>query len=323
MSAVSAPLALLFAGQGSQVPGMGASLAETCDGCRATFAAADAALGYSLHRVLVSGTAEELRRTEITQPALLTLGVAHAEHLAGLGIRPTMVLGHSLGQYTALVASGALSFEDALRLVALRGKLMQEAVPEGEGAMVVISGLDIAHVEEACTRSRVESSAMAASIACINAPRQLVIAGPASAVDMASTWCEEAGGGIIQLEVSAPFHCPMLTPMIPGFREALAKVVIRKPMIPVIDNVTGVAVWEPDAIRSFLLRHLTEPVQFAASLSYAASQGVRRFVQCGPGASLLSFVKRCVPGAIGTTFEQELQGHTRDAEQKRVVHVAA
>lgn len=318
MSASSGSLALLFAGQGSQVPGMGARLAQ-CEGCRAIFASADAALGAPLHHALVEGTAEELRRTEITQPALLALGTAHAEHLASLGVRPDMVLGHSLGQYTALVVAGALSFEDALRLVALRGKLMQETVPEGEGAMVVISGLEVAEVEEACAGAHLEANEPA-SIACINAPRQLVIAGPASSVEVASARCEEAGGIVVPLAVSAPFHCSMLAPMAPKFREALAGVNVRRPTIPVIDNVTSVAVWEPDAIRASLVRHLVEPVQFAASLAHVAGRGVRRFVQCGPGGSLLSFARRCVPGGTYATFEQE---HVAHVAPRGFVHAAA
>ncbi len=292
----AAPMALLFAGQGSQATGMGKDLVVACDGCRDIFAQADRAVGFELSRIMAHGPADELRRTAVAQPALLVLGVAQATHLASLGVRPAIMAGHSLGQYTALVVTGAIAFDDAVRLVALRGKLMQEAVPEGHGAMAAVSGLDRSTVHAACMSAAADTGGTV-TIACYNAPGRLVIAGDAVAVEAAMQICDEADGGVLPLEVSAPFHCALLAPMVPEFQIALADVAIRRPEIPIVDNVTGDEVAEPESIRRVLLRQIEAPVLFEESLRYIGNRGIRRFVQCGVGASLLGFAKRAVPEA--------------------------
>jgi [acyl-carrier-protein] S-malonyltransferase len=294
-------IAFLFAGQGSQVVGMGADLVSACADCRATFEAADSALGFSLSRVMAEGPAEELRRTEIAQPAILTLSVAHAFHLQSLGIMPDMLIGHSLGQYSALVVAGALDFASAVRLVSGRGRLMQEAVPEGMGAMMAIIGLERDLVYAAC---RAAEPIGVVNVASHNSPGQTVISGACDAVSAAAEHCEEQGGSAVPLSVSAPFHCQLLAPMMPAFTSLVEATAFTDPTLPVVDNVTALPLTDAAAVRRSLIAQIMAPVLFEEGLRFLGDARVDRFVQCGPGKSLLGFAKRVVSGVELITFEQ-------------------
>lgn len=294
-------LAFLFVGQGSQKAGMGVALTASCDDCQATFRAADNALGFPLSKVMAEGPEEKLRRTEIAQPALLTLTVAHARHLISLGIVPDALAGHSLGQYAALVVAGALDFESAVPLVAERGRLMQQAVPEGQGAMMAVVGLERQLVYAACKAAQAIG---VVNVACHNTLGQTVISGAQDAVAAAADRCEDEGGGVVPLSVSAPFHCDLLSPMVPAFAELVEAVPFTDPAQPVIDNVTAQPLPDADAVRQSLVDQWTKPVLFEESLRYLVDAGVKRFIQCGPGKILLSFARRVAPRAKFETFEQ-------------------
>ncbi len=294
-------LAFLFAGQGSQKVGMGAALAALSDDYQNTLHMADAALGYGLGKIMAEGPEEELRRTTVAQPALLTLTVAQARYLMAQGIVPDYLAGHSLGQYAALVIAGAITFGDCVRLVAERGRLMQETVPEGEGMMAAIVALDRSTVYEACAAA---SEAGIVDVACHNAPGQTVVSGSVAAVEAVIDYCEERDGGAVVLSVSAPFHCRLLTPMVAPFSKLLEVIPFHTPKLPVIDNVTARPLGDADAVRQSLIAQITSPVLFEESLAYMDSSGVDRFVECGPGKSLVAFTKRTVPHALVETFEQ-------------------
>lgn len=291
----------LFVGQGSQSPGMGADLAAACADCRATFETADRALNYPLSQVMAAGPEETLRRTAIAQPAILTLSVAHARHLIAEGVTPDLLIGHSLGQYSALVIAGALDFEHAVRLVAERGRLMQETVPEGKGAMAAIVGLDREIVYQACDTAR---SVGIVNVACHNAPGQTVISGEQQAVAAACEYCEEEGGGAVPLPVSAPFHCDLLLPMVPAFQRLVEATPVQDPALPVLDNVTAEPLRDAAAVRRSLVEQLTRPVLFEESLRSVEAHEEDRCIQCGPGKSLLSFARRILPKVRLATFEE-------------------
>ncbi len=325
-------LAFLFSGQGSQVVGMSAALAASCpdcmhklserdrttaalpdDGstvmhgtamtcleCQATFGAADRSLGFSLSQVMERGTPEQLRRTEITQPALLTLAVAEAYRLMEHGLMPDMIAGHSLGQYSALVVAGAIEFEQAVRLVAARGRLMQRTVPEGTGMMMAIVGMDRSDIYQICQQV---SPRGVVGVALHNSPGQTVISGEREAVLAAADCCEEAGGSVVEVPVSVPFHCELLAPMVPTFARLVDQAGIEAPKLPVIDNVTALPLTDATSVRESLIQQVTRPVLFEESLDYLVQAGVNHFVQCGPGKSLLSFAQRVSRTAKTETFE--------------------
>ncbi len=296
-------IAFLFAGQGSQMVGMGRDLVASCEDCRATFNAADRALRFSLSKIMFEGPEEELRRTAITQPAVLTLSVAHARHLISAGIQPDWLAGHSLGQYAALVIARALEFEDAVRLVAERGRLMQETVPEGRGAMMAIIGLERERVYAACQQARGEG---VVNVATHNSPEQTVISGEQKAVQAAAVRCEEEDAMTVPLRVSAPFHCDLLRPMVPVFKKLVDAIPIRDPVYPVIDNVTAQPLADAAAIRQSLCDQITSPVLFDETLQYLVQQGADRFIQCGPGKSLLGFAAQVDADAKRQTFDQTI-----------------
>jgi [acyl-carrier-protein] S-malonyltransferase len=296
-------IALLFAGQGSQTPGMGAALRESCGDCRATFAAADEALQMDLSGLMAGGSAPELRLTAIAQPALLTLSVAQARHLLERGLEPAALAGHSLGQFSALVTAGAIDFADSVRLVHQRGLLMQATVPEGDGAMTAIVGLDTDEVEAKCIAAR---SHGVVDVACYNSPGQVVISGSRAAVDAAAAACEDEGGGAVRLEVSVPFHCSLLEPMLPAFASLVDALALQEPCLPVIDNVTALPLTDAASVRASLVAQVTAPVRFAESLAWLSEAGCKRFVQCGPGNAPLGFAKRVAPGGIYESLDQAL-----------------
>ena len=293
--------AFLFAGQGSQKVGMGVDLAAACDDCRTTMTSADTALGFALTKIMAFGPEEELNYTGHTQPAILCLSVVQARHLQSLGIQPDFFAGHSVGTYSALAASGALDYHVGLRLVAERGRLMQQTVPLGKGAMMAIVGLDREAVYDAVRKAR---SSGVVNVAAHNCPGQTVISGEVAAVEKAAELCEEEGGGAVPLKLSVPAHSDLLTPMLPEFSRLVHNTPIANFEIPVIDDVTGKPFTSSTAVRASLIAQITSPVLFEEGIQYLIGAGVDRFIQCGPGKSLLNLVQRIAPKVDLCTFEE-------------------
>jgi len=293
-------LALLFPGQGSQEVGMGKDAYAASPAARDVFDAADAALGFPLSRLCFEGPDEELLRTEIQQPAILTTGVALLRALEERApVRPGYVAGHSLGEYTALVASGALGFEDAVRLVQARGRFMQEAVPEGRGAMVAVLGLAPEEVDIACEGARAATGKIAAP-ANYNSPQQTVIAGDVVAVEVACARARQEGAKrTIPLAVSAPFHCELMAPAAARLSLELTRIHFSDARPPVVTNVEA----EPNASASrmaeLLESQVTAPVRFNEMIQRMAELGVKRFLEIGTGRVLTGLMAR-----IGRGFER-------------------
>ena len=286
-------LAFVFPGQGSQAVGMLADVGATWPVVQETFAEASEALGYDLWALVQNGPESELNSTEKTQPALLTAGVAlwRAWQQQG-GKTPDFLAGHSLGEYTALVAAGCISLADGVRLVALRGQLMQQAVPAGEGAMAAILGLDDAAVQQCCAEA---SAVGVVSAVNYNAPGQVVIAGSSAAVARAIELLKAAGAKrALPLPVSVPSHCALMQPAAEKLREALAAVSFSAPVIPVVQNVGGRIEADVDAMRSALVSQLYSPVLWTTSVEALAGLGVSRILECGPGKVLCGLNKRIV-----------------------------
>jgi [acyl-carrier-protein] S-malonyltransferase len=292
--------AFLFSGQGSQAVGMGADLARRCAGCADVFSEADRALGYPLTRRMFEGPEADLRRTEVQQPALLAIAVAQGQHLLASGVEPCALIGHSLGHYAALVVARVLDYAAALTLVAARGRLMQEASPEGRGTMAAVSGLALPQVRSICRRVQ---PAGVVVVACHNAPGQTVISGETAAVEAAVDACIEDGGGAVLLPVSTAFHSPLVAPMVPMFARLLDAVELRSPIVPVIDNVTALPLGDGPSVRRSLVEQIEAPVLFEESVRFLLAQGVRRFVGCGPGKGVLGFARKIDPGAEYTPFD--------------------
>ena len=288
-------LAWLFPGQGSQAVGMGRDVHAASPAAREVFERADEALGFPLSRLCFEGPEAELRRTEIQQPAILATSVALLRALedeAGGKLRPACVGGHSLGEYTALVASGALGFEEAVRLVALRGRLMQEAVPEGRGSMAAVLGLSAPVVEEVCERAREETGGVVTP-AGYNAPEQTSIAGHREAVERARELALEAGARrCVALDVSAPFHCPLMAPAAEKLDAELAAASFADPDPPVVANVDARPNRRADRIRELLRRQVTEPVRFVEMIRTLRELGVTHVLEVGPGRVLSGLAGR-------------------------------
>ncbi|MDH5183905.1 MAG: ACP S-malonyltransferase [Gammaproteobacteria bacterium] len=286
-------LAFVFPGQGSQSVGMLAELAESFPIVKQTYQEASDVLGYDLWKLISEGPVEELNQTHITQPALLAAGIAvwRVWQQKG-GAQPVVLAGHSLGEYTALVAAGAISFVDAIALVAERGKYMQEAVPAGEGGMAAILGLDDDKVIAVCEQA---ADGEIVSAVNFNSPGQVVIAGQASAVDRAIEIAKEAGAKrALKLAVSAPSHCALMQPAAKRLAERLASIEIQPPSIPVINNADVSMTTDADAIRDALVRQLYSPVRWVESVEKMSSDGVDRLIECGPGKVLVGLNKRIV-----------------------------
>lgn len=284
-------LAFVFPGQGSQSIGMLADLAQHYPVVTHTFAEASAQLGYDLWQVVQQGPEDKLNQTAVTQPAMLAAGVAtwRVWQQRG-GAQPTLLAGHSLGEYTALVCSGAIAFADAIRLVAERGRLMQEAVPAGAGAMAAILGLDDEQVIAVCAQA---AQGEVVSAVNFNSPGQVVIAGNKTAVERAVELMKEAGAKrALLLSVSVPSHCSLMEPAAVKLKEQLARIELKSPAIPVINNVDVKAVSSPDEIRDALARQLYRPVRWVETIQGMASQGVTRVIECGPGKVLAGLNKR-------------------------------
>ncbi|RUO55764.1 ACP S-malonyltransferase [Pseudidiomarina homiensis] len=283
--------AFVFPGQGSQTVGMLADLATEYPQIEQTFAEASEALGYDLWELVQQGPSEKLNETQRTQPALLTASVAIYRVIEAQGVpAPEWLAGHSLGEYSALVCSGAMDFADAVRLVAKRGALMQEAVPAGVGAMAAIIGLDDALVEEACAAAAGDQVVSAVNF---NSPGQVVIAGHAEAVERAGEACKEAGAKrALLLPVSVPSHCALMQPAAEKLAVELGKITLRTPNIPVVNNVDVSVEREADAIRDALVRQLYSPVRWTETIQYLAKQGVTELYEIGPGKVLSGLTKR-------------------------------
>jgi len=284
-------LAFVFPGQGSQAVGMLSELADRYAVVRTTFEEASQILGYDLWQLVQEGPAEALNQTDKTQPAILTASVAIWRVWQELeGPRPAMVSGHSLGEYSALVCAGAMSFADAVRLVKLRGEFMQQAVPEGAGAMAAILGLADDKVEEAC-----QAAAEGDVVAPVNynCPGQVVIAGSAAAVERAGTKCQELGAKrVVSLPVSVPSHCELMKPAAERLAEELDKITIEEPRIPVVQNVDGLPHSDVDIIRENLLAQLYSPVRWVSCVEHMIAQDVDTTVECGPGKVLVGLNKK-------------------------------
>jgi len=293
----SKKIAFLFPGQGSQAVGMGRAFAQASPEARARFAAADAALGVGLTRLCFEGPLDQLTRTANAQPAVLTVSVVAAEALAAAGVRPDLVAGHSLGEYSALVAAGALEFADAVHTVRARGTFMQESVPEGQGGMAAILGAPAAAVRQACAEVEREGHGVV-EVANLNAPDQTVISGTAAAVARAMALCEGRGAKrAVRLQVSAPFHCRLLQPAAARLAEALRGVGVRPPRIPVVRNVDAEPMTDPAEVIPGLVRQVCAPVLWEPSVRRLVKEGVEVFIEVGPGRVLAGLVKRIVSGA--------------------------
>jgi [acyl-carrier-protein] S-malonyltransferase len=290
-------LALLFPGQGSQEVGMGRDVYEASSAARAVFEAADRALGFPLTKLCFEGPEAELRRTEIQQPAILATSIALLRALEERGpVLPACVAGHSLGEYSALVASGALSLESAVALVHARGRFMQEAVPEGRGAMAAILGADPEIVAESCAAAARETGGVVEP-ANWNSPLQTVIAGEAAAVERACAIARERGAKkAVPLAVSAPFHCSLMAPAAEKLAAELALVRFAAPRVPVVTNVEATPNADAARIPDLLRRQVTAPVRFTESVRAMAALGVTRVLEIGPGRVLGGLVARIERG---------------------------
>ncbi|KFK96482.1 MULTISPECIES: ACP S-malonyltransferase [unclassified Serratia (in: enterobacteria)] len=285
--------AFVFPGQGSQTVGMLADLAAQFPIVEQTFSEASSALGYDLWQLVQQGPAEELNKTWQTQPALLAASVAIFRVWQQQGGKtPAMMAGHSLGEYSALVCAGVLEFAAAIRLVELRGKLMQEAVPEGTGAMYAIIGLDNDSIAKACEES---AQGQVVSPVNFNSPGQVVIAGNKEAVERAGAACKAAGAKrALPLPVSVPSHCALMKPAADKLAVALQSVAFSAPVVPVVNNVDVRAETAPEAIRSALVRQLYSPVRWTESVEFMAAEGVASLLEIGPGKVLTGLTKRIV-----------------------------
>ena len=285
-------IAFVFPGQGAQKVGMGKSLAAAFPVCRDTFAEADAALDASLSALCFEGPEDRLMLTENTQPAILAMSTAVCRLIEQEGITPSYTAGHSLGEYSAHVASGTLSFADALRTVRRRGRYMQEAVPVGRGAMAAVLGLDAAAVDEACVDARA-ASGLVVTPANLNAPGQVVIAGHADAVTKAGEHAKARGAKrVIPLAVSAPFHCPLMKPAEDRLAPELRGLGARDPRVPVVANVDAEPKRSAAEAIDALIRQVSLPVRWEDVVRRLIAEGARTFVELGPGSVLAGLIKK-------------------------------
>jgi len=283
-------IAFIFPGQGSQKVGMGRALADAFPVCRETFEEADAALGEPLSGVIFDGPEDRLTLTENTQPAILAVSVAAARLLASRGVTPSLVAGHSLGEYSANVAAGTFSFADAVRLVRRRGRYMQEAVPAGQGAMAAILGLDADAVARACAES---AEGEVVSAANLNGAGQIVIAGAAAAVARAGARAKALGARrVVPLTVSAPFHCALMKPAEDRLAPELRALAVHDPRVPIVANVDAELKRDAPGAIDALVRQVSSPVQWEAVVARLASEGVTTYVEVGPGAVLSGLVRK-------------------------------
>lgn len=291
----------LFPGQASQSVGMGKDWWEAFSGVRDIYEQANELLGYDLGRLTFEGPSDTLNQTSYTQPAVFVLSVAQSLVLRARGCQPAVAAGHSLGQYSALVAAGALSFPDGLRAVKLRGELMQRASLAHPGAMAAIMGLDDQAIVRACREAGRDSVVCAANF---NAPGQVVISGSQEGVARAVALCTEAGAKrVVMLPVSGAFHSPLMATAQRALESALALLAFVPPYIPVIDNVTGDVLDDPAQIPTLLVRQLTSPVQWVRSMRRMVALGIERAIEVGPGQVLKGLMRRIAPGVPVTSLD--------------------
>jgi [acyl-carrier-protein] S-malonyltransferase len=283
-------LAFIFPGQGSQTVGMGKELFDKCPIARQTFEEADEALGYRLSQVCFEGPEEQLRLTEITQPAILTISIAALRVLEGCVPRPSFVAGHSLGEYSAHVASGTMTFADAVRTVRNRGKYMQEAVPVGVGAMAAILGMELEKVVAVCQDA---AQGEVCAPANINSPEQIVISGNTAAVERGTKLADERGAKRAKiLPVSAPFHCALMKPAQDRLEADLNNLKMRKPVYPVVCNVEASLVSDELRARETLVAQVTGAVKWEQSMRLLIASGAATFVELGPGKVLCGLMRQ-------------------------------
>ena len=294
-------VAVIFPGQGSQYAGMGLELTQHFDAARQTFEEADRALGFALSRLCFEGPAEQLQLTANTQPAILACSIAAYRVLAREGITPAYFAGHSLGEYSALVAAGSLEFADALRIVRQRGKYMQEAVPVGTGAMAALIGIGSESVEELCRQA---ADGEVVSPANFNSPSQIVVAGNAGAVKRVVELAKAAGAKrALLLPVSAPFHCALMHPAQQRLKPELEAARFKDLSVPLINNVRAEEVRTGADARSGLVDQIPSPVLWEQSIRRMLRDGVQTFVEVGPGRVLTGLLRQIEPGAAGANVE--------------------
>lgn len=302
-------IACVFPGQGAQKVGMGRDLAEQFDVCRDTFAEADEALGEPLSALCFEGPQEALQLTENTQPAILAVSVAVYRLLAAHGVRAGLAAGHSLGEYSAHVAAGTLSFADALRTVRRRGRYMQEAVPVGDGAMAAILGLDADGVAAACAEASVDGGIV--TPANLNAPGQVVIAGHTAAVAKAGERAKARGAKrVIPLAVSAPFHCPLMKPAEGRLAIDLRALQVSTPRMPVVANVDAEPKTDAATAIDALIRQVSSPVRWEDVVKRLVADGARTIVEAGPGTVLAGLIRK-IDGSVSVISVENSQGFAR------------
>ena len=295
-------IAFVFPGQGSQHVGMGKRLCEQFPIARQVFAEADDALGFALSQLCFTGPEPDLKLTEHTQPAILAVSIAALRVLEGeTSLRPAFVAGHSLGEYSALIAAGALNFASAVKIVRERGRLMQQAVPAGEGAMAVVLGLEMDAVNSLCADA---AQGEVVSPANFNGGGQIVIAGGKNAVSRAMNLAKERGAKrVVELPVSAPFHCELMRPAAQGLERILDEVVIRPLTIGVVTNVEAEVNFAPNRVKPLLVEQAVRPVRWEETVRKLSALGCRHAIEVGPGKVLRGLIKRIVPDMETNNFE--------------------